>query len=819
MTISKDHVAAFEHLFQSSDRGFGVAFRPERNTKGKVVPKYETKREAYSSADIEAHLLGNMSIGLIPIRADNTCNWGAIDIDDYGIDPLDVVQRVEDTNIPLVACRTKSGGLHLYCFFDRPYEAETVQRGLRAIAEELGYPKAEIFPKQTNVSEGETGNFINMPYFGKERPALDNFGQPLSLDAFLKKAEISRISVDDLPEPKPSQKRTNATTTIAASGRNDWLFKKGLALHRSGINGDQLNAVLQQLNTDATPDDHPNFTDDALTTGEVDKIAESINTGRYSAGSPGASGKPFVLSDAKQTSELAAEAWPILEGLNQEQPQLFLFGGAQSRLTLEEGGARLEPINKDTLKYLLGEHADWFGSSSRNGNPQPIAVPAHVVTHMIETPSDRTPFLPLDRVVQSPVFAADGSLIQTNGYHANQRLYLDMPPDLAVPTVSTTPSDADILAAKTWILQNLLVDFPFEDDASLANSVAVLLLPFVRNIIAGDTPLHLIEKPSIGTGATLLAKVLALPAIGPNLEVSTEKHSEEEWRKYIFASLLEGRPFIAIDNLSRLLQGSALASALTSSTYRDRRLGYSETVSVPVRNVWLATGNNPELSDELIRRTVSIRLDAKMADPTSRTEFKHDDLVGWAAEHRGDLIWAALTLVQAWVADGMRHGEAKKASYEKWAGVVSGILDRVGIKGFLANTTKFRDRSSPEREAWHTLLAAWMQRAQMAKERKLGSAENKEWENGEVISSILLQLVEMYAIELPLGAGNEHQRVTRLGNMLRRQNSNIFEVEAPDGQMLDIIIKSRSGHGKRNYYYLHVPGKGDWRPGVQYEIL
>ena len=37
-----------------------------------------------------------------------------------------------------------------------------------------------------------------------------------------------------------------------------------------------------------------------------------------------------------------------------------------------------------------------------------------------------------------------------------------------------------------------------------------MLLPFVRELIDGPTPLHLIEKPTPGTGGTLLATVAAL---------------------------------------------------------------------------------------------------------------------------------------------------------------------------------------------------------------------------------------------------------------------------------------------------------------------
>ena len=43
--------------------------------------------------------------------------------------------------------------------------------------------------------------------------------------------------------------------------------------------------------------------------------------------------------------------------------------------------------------------------------------------------------------------------------------------------------------------------------------LAALLLPFVRRMVHGPTPLHLIESPSPGTGKSLLAKVISKIAL------------------------------------------------------------------------------------------------------------------------------------------------------------------------------------------------------------------------------------------------------------------------------------------------------------------
>jgi putative DNA primase/helicase len=64
-----------------------------------------------------------------------------------------------------------------------------------------------------------------------------------------------------------------------------------------------------------------------------------------------------------------------------------------------------------------------------------------------------------------------------------------------VPDVPNEPSEADLVRARALILDDLLCDFPFVSDANRAHAVARFLLPFVRELISGPTPLHLIEAP------------------------------------------------------------------------------------------------------------------------------------------------------------------------------------------------------------------------------------------------------------------------------------------------------------------------------------
>jgi hypothetical protein len=302
-----------------------------------------------------------------------------------------------------------------------------------------------------------------------------------------------------------------------------------------------------------------------------------------------------------------------------------------------------------------------------------------------------------------------------------------------------------------------IVDFPFVSDADRAHAVAFQLLPFIRELIEGPTPLHLIEKPSPGTGATLLVDVLAFPALGRPLPTITEGRDEDEWRKRITAKLLTGPSILLLDNLRRRIDSAALSAAITSPAWEDRVLGRSEIARLTVRCAWVATGNNPALSSEIARRSIRIRIDAKVDRPWLREGFRHPDLRAWVQQNRGLLAWAALTLGRAWIAAGRPCAKTKLLGmFESWTKAVGGIFEVAGIPGFLGNAEEFYESSDVEAAVWRSLVNAWWDKHHDA---EVGVSELWEMvspENGD-------------GIDLDLGKGNEKSQRTRLGVLLREQ--------------------------------------------------
>jgi hypothetical protein len=168
----------------------------------KKVGQAKTVRKTDIKAAWERHLSGQTTLGVPPLMRDGTVRFGAIDVDQYrDFNIYELEERIRGLGLPLMVCRSKSGGAHLYLFTSEPVLASQVQETLMGWAGVLGHANSEIFPKQVSLAnDSDVGNWINMPYFGAkqtERFAVYQ-GDRLKLREFLTLADSMRVSSEDL---------------------------------------------------------------------------------------------------------------------------------------------------------------------------------------------------------------------------------------------------------------------------------------------------------------------------------------------------------------------------------------------------------------------------------------------------------------------------------------------------------------------------------------------------------------------------------------------------------------------------------------------
>jgi len=420
----------------------------------------------------------------------------------------------------------------------------------------------------------------------------------------------------------------------------------------------------------------------------------------------------YLSAQDQHTKEVTRQAWDAICKRN-DPPSIFMYANRPSRLVLRVDGVPIpEPLDERKLSHHVARAVVWYRSVVvPKSNPVEFEhryahPPLAIVKDMLEETGLALPAL--NRITQAPAFASDGSLPLATGYHAPSGSYYSAN-GLVIPPISDRPTAQQVDDARDLISTEVFGDFPFVDHADRAHAFAMLLQPFVRDCITGTTPLYMANKPKAGTGATLLAQVVALITSGQPSATMTQARSDDEMRKRITSTLRQLPAQILLDNVRGTLDDASLASVLTARVWADRILGESNNVEIPVSCTWVATGNNVGMSDEIARRSIPIRLDAQVERPDARGGWRHDHIEEWVIEHRGELVGACLTLCQAWFAAGRPKpaNTVRLGGYEAWSRVMGGILEVAGLPGFLGNLRKFRERADVTTDVTKAFLERW----------------------------------------------------------------------------------------------------------------
>lgn len=469
-------------------------------------------------------------------------------------------------------------------------------------------------------------------------------------------------------------------------------------------------------------------------------------------------GLPYIETNRREYRTIADEMLQALVDAN-DPPTVFVRAGKLARVqTVEEKGntfAQIQNLNASMMRDRLSRVANFVSTSEKRGTV-PVAPPAGQVEDLLFRPHWPGIAL-LNGIVTAPIVGYDGSITAAPGYHANARLYYfaEKPLDIA----DTTPTKERVAASVALLLDDMLADFPFVDRASRAHALAYILLPFVRLLINGPTPLHIIDAPKSGTGKTLLALVCSALFVPGGAPVKTCPQTEEEWAKVLTTFLIEGDSHILLDN-ARYLNYETLFGALTSPAWKDRVLGFSESVRIPIKLVWAATSNNLAGNDELNRRSIMIRMDAQVETPSERDGFHHPDIMGWIAQERPRLVSAALTIIRAWIDAGRPAYSGENGtigSFESWIAVIGGILETAGVDGFLGNREEQKKQIDSEGDVWTGFIAQWYERFNTSK----------------ATTGQLIDLARPFLAD-KIESKSERGEMTKLGKLLQKYNNRIF---------------------------------------------
>jgi len=337
----------------------------------------------------------------------------------------------------------------------------------------------------------------------------------------------------------------------------------------------------------------------------------------------------------------------------------------------------------------------------RRGQWVAIDPPMDVIdTVLALAPASKFPTLV--GIIDSPTMRPDATLLTECGYDAVTELWHQPAGDVELSPIADRPMKEDARAALR-LFTDLLIAFPFKSDVDRSVALAAVLTVILRG--AFDTvPLFLFLAPEAGTGKTYLIRLIAAIASGRDVPATVGSRDPLEMDKRLVSSAFEASPILFLNNLSFDLDSDMLCQMITDGIISIRPLGKSEQIRCDCRATTVfANGNNIRVKGDLVRRTLTGRLDARTERPETR-QFAFDPIARVRA-NRGAYLSAAFTIVRAYVVAGRPDVASPLAGFDAWSQMVRAPLIWLSEPDPAASIDDAR-ALDPERENLRALIEA-----------------------------------------------------------------------------------------------------------------
>ena len=285
------------------------------------------------------------------------------------------------------------------------------------------------------------------------------------------------------------------------------------------------------------------------------------------------------------------------------------------------------------------------------------------------------------RVLDVPVphFSDDGKIIYPNpGYDERFGTWLNP----HAPKLKTMGHSE----AMRWLLNDLFGlpehgGFWWHDEQARVHALARFITPFCRGLMGWKrTPLWIFDGNREGCGKDTCADLTHVAYTGRSIVCAPlSKECDDEMRKRITSALMAGSRFFHLANMKGHVRYASLEAATDNSgVWEDRRLGVSETLTLPNETEFSFSANNATWEPDIERRCRRIRL-RFTAEEINSHRYRYPDIKGWVRQHRAELLSAVAALVNEWVRQGCPPGPSPFTSFPEWGQVVGGILHCAGL--------------------------------------------------------------------------------------------------------------------------------------------
>lgn len=382
---------------------------------------------------------------------------------------------------------------------------------------------------------------------------------------------------------------------------------------------------------------------------------------------------PIVLPGGDVSITAAAEQ---IFGLIGAARMLFFRGGRAHAIAANpDGTRRLDPITPAQFRSRLEDFGKVCVRRTGANNEQvfkPTLCPEATARALLESRPAGELLPNVATLSACPVLARlDGKVeVLGPGWHPlGGGLFVtggEMPP--RVPLAEAVES-----------LTGILDDFDFASPGDRSRALASLIGPGLRfgGWLSNPLPVDIGEADASQSGKTYRQKVVAAIYREACNVVVQRARGVGGLDESISQKLIDGRPFVLLDNLRGKLDSPFLEAILTAPGTMGARVPHRGEVQVDPRGfVFQMTSNGVETTRDLANRASLVRIRKRPAGFAFRS-FPEGDLFGHVVANQPRFLGCVFAVIREWAAKGQPRTKETRHDFREWAQILDWIARHV----------------------------------------------------------------------------------------------------------------------------------------------
>lgn len=349
--------------------------------------------------------------------------------------------------------------------------------------------------------------------------------------------------------------------------------------------------------------------------------------------------------------------------------KMFVRGGVVHEVLDVGDGMRLSPVDPVAFQSAIEGYGRVVRAGKKPGLPDPCMCPKNVAEVLLKSEVAHSILPGVDYLFGCPVLAKTprGPQVLGSGWHS-QRVFVtggEIPP--TVPFLKAVQD-----------LQDILGDFDFVHPSDHTRALAALVSPAM--VFGGwidRHPFQIVTADDSQTGkGYLLQCIAAIYRETPNL-VTQRNGGVGGVDESIDQRLIQGRPFIQLDNWRGSLDSPRLEALITAPGTVGARVPYKGEIDVnPTKFVFQLTSNGFNSTADIANRASFIRLKKRPSGHVFRS-YPDGDLLHHLKAKQPYYLGCVFAVIREWVENGELGNGDTGHSFRDWAQKVGCITDNM----------------------------------------------------------------------------------------------------------------------------------------------